>query len=98
MTPEQRTKKESIVSRSVYQKVVEENKRLLIDIKILTDEKQLMTVGRIFTVKKWRDKFAKDKEFNKMISEACKQYLKEHPEFKIPMIPAKLDSNKNAFK
>jgi len=76
-------KKGTYVSRSTYQKVCEENKKLLIDIKILTDEKMALSAEKIFTVKKWRDKFAKDKAFNEMLVIACKQYLKEHPEFDI---------------
>lgn len=71
------------VKRSTYQKLAEENKKLLIDIGILTDEKYSLSAEKLHVVVKWRNKFAKDKEFNRMLTEACKQYLKEHPEFDI---------------
>ena len=59
----------SAISRSVYQKKCEENKRLLADIKVLTGP---MSAERIQCAIKWREKFNKDDEFNRMIKEFLK--------------------------
>lgn len=55
----------SKVSRSVYQQVVEQNKKLLNDIQILVDEKP--SADKIVCISKWRDFFKKEKEFNTML-------------------------------
>ncbi len=81
------------VSRSVYQKKCEENKKLLADIKILTADG--ISPEKVILITKWREVFKKRREFNELLTEACRQYLEEHPEYKIP---AKTDSNPKAFK
>jgi hypothetical protein len=55
----------SNVSRSVYQKVKEENKKLLNDIKLLVHETP--SAEKIICITKWRDFFRKEKEFNDLI-------------------------------
>lgn len=79
MKPEKGT----FVKRSTYQKVVEENKRLLIDIKILTEEQYDLTGERILLKMKWQKKFKEERELNALIKDACVQYLKDHPEYDI---------------
>lgn len=73
-------KRGTYVTRSTYQKVCEENKKLLIDIRILTEEG--VNPIAILLKEKWRKKFAKDKAMNAIIQQACKEYLNEHPEIK----------------
>lgn len=75
----------SSVSRSVYQKLKEENKKLLQDIKVLTDpmpDENFMPV-----LKKWRNKFREESELHQMLHEVAVQYLKEHPEYRINNMP-----------
>lgn len=55
----------SQVSRSEYQKVVEENKRLLNDIRILTTEG--FSLEKILMIKKWRDHFEEKDRFSNWI-------------------------------
>lgn len=71
----------SNVSRSVYQKVCEENKRLIVDIHILSSP-----IHDIFyqkTVEKWRKKFKDENDLHLALKQAATQYLKEHPELNI---------------
>lgn len=58
----------SAVSRSAYQKLAEENKRLLNDIKILV-EHGLFSESRQQVYKKWETKFKQDREFNNTLRE-----------------------------
>lgn len=55
------------VSRSTYQKLAEENKRLLKDIKELVGEH---TAERVLVVQKWREKFEEDNKFNEELKAA----------------------------
>ena len=75
----------SKVSRSEYQKVCEENKRLLKDIIILVDNQIPPSAEQILTINKWRTKFKEEREFHERMREAVKQYIKDHkdelPEF-----------------
>lgn len=57
----------SSVSRSVYQKVVEEKKKLLNDIETLVDEKP--SPEKIICLSKWRDFFKKEREFAAKLKE-----------------------------
>lgn len=57
----------SNVSRSVYQKLSEENKRLLHDLYVISMSP--VSFESIEVRKKWKDKFTKDKEFNDMMRE-----------------------------
>ena len=56
----------SHVSRSVYQKVVEENKQLIADIKVLVGEH---CVERAILRAKWTDKFKDQKAFGDLLKE-----------------------------
>lgn len=71
----------SNVSRSVYQKLKEENKRLINDIRILVYPDDSNGWKPVLT--KWRQKFQEDDEFTRMLQEVCREYLKEHPEYDI---------------
>lgn len=75
----------SKVSRSVYQKLAEENKRLLADIRLLTEDRRVPSAEKILCVIKWQNKFREEKEFNEAMIKACRQYIKDHadelPEF-----------------
>jgi len=70
----------SKINRGVYQKLKEENKRLIHDLFILTSD-DINFEDRQDVRWKWRCKFREEKEFNKLLQEACLQYLKEHPEY-----------------
>jgi len=59
----------SNVNRSTYQKVCEENKRLIKDIEILTRAEIMPSAEKILVVSKWRDKFKKDKQLSSFIKE-----------------------------
>lgn len=53
------------VARSIYQKAIEENKRLLSDIKLLVSEE--CPPEKILCIKKWQDKFRDEREFDDML-------------------------------
>lgn len=78
----------SSVSRSVYQKVCEENKRLKADIEILVchrlESDKFLKRAEVRT--KWIYHFLKQKQFNIFMKEAAIQYLEKHPEIKIPTL------------
>lgn len=67
-------KKGTYVLRSTYQKLAEENKKLLNDIRILSEE-GFSTVERIRTLAKWRKKFKADKEFVKTLKQFSKHFV-----------------------
>lgn len=67
----------SKVSRSTYQKVVEENKRLISDIKLLVED-GLPSAEKIICIIKWREKFREEKHFNDMMKRVAKGYIREH--------------------
>lgn len=75
----------SSVSRSTYQKVCEENKRLKADIKILV-ESYGDAPAYIETLLRWRKVFREQKQFNVFMKEAAIKYLEQHPEIKIPTL------------
>ncbi|MCK5341853.1 MAG: hypothetical protein KAR20_00535 [Candidatus Heimdallarchaeota archaeon] len=66
----------SNVSRSVYQKVKEENKRLESDMRslILGDQDERKTI-----FKKWLEKFRYEAVMHETIKAACKTYMKNNP-------------------
>jgi hypothetical protein len=66
----------SKVNRSTYQKAIQENKRLIADIKLLVEAG--FSAEKILCIKKWREKFNEEKEFNLMLMQAVKQYIKDH--------------------
>lgn len=69
----------SNVSRSVYQKLKEENKRLMKDIRILCED-GIPSFEQIMLIKKYRSQFKKEKEFNNMIKLACQNHIKNNPD------------------
>ena len=67
----------SKVSRSVYQKLKEENNRLTQDLRAIT-----MDYNKdVF--KRWQDKFSQDDEFNQLLKKVCSEYLEKRPELDI---------------
>lgn len=56
------------ISQNEYQKVVEKNKKLLKEIKLLTSEE--LSFEKIETIQKWRESFKKVDELRKLISQA----------------------------
>lgn len=60
------------VSRSTYQKLAEQNKKLINDIRILTQE-GFPSANKILTIKKWRETFEKENELYNLL----KTFLKE---------------------
>lgn len=91
MTPEI---KKSFVSRSVYQKLAEENKRLLHDIYILCSEKYTLHPEKIIIIQKWRDKIKKDRQFNALLKQYAIDYFEKHPEEMIVPFKDVLNSSK----
>lgn len=67
----------SKVSRSVYQKLKEENNRLTKDLRAITMDFD----KKVF--RKYRDKFTEDDKFHSLLKIVCSQYLKKHPELDI---------------
>jgi len=67
----------SDVSRSVYQKVCEENKRLKADIEVLVDRNHDEKFFKVLL--RWRRKFYEDKEFENLLKAAAIKYLGDHP-------------------
>ena len=74
----------SNVSRSVYQKVCEENKRLKEDIHTLVSP--FHDIVYLNIVEKWRRKFKEENDLHLILKQAAKQYIKQHSEIKIPKI------------
>ncbi len=70
-------KRRSYITRSVYQKVCEEKKKLIEDIKIMSSE--AMSYKKIFTIQKWRGHFNRDDSFRLMMKGLAKQYFKKNP-------------------
>ena len=72
----------SNVSRSIYQKVCEENKRLKEDIKILCRHKGCIS-DWVITATKWSEIFEREDELREVLQVAAIKYIKEHPEINI---------------
>lgn len=71
------------VKRSTYQAVCEENKKLKADIYVLVmldpeDEESLSMW--CYVDGKWKEKFTKDAEFERMMHEYAVQYFKDNPD------------------
>ena len=66
----------SKVNRSIYQKCVEENKRLKKDIEalVMIDDKE--ETRKVFV--RWREHFKSQREFNELMKSVAKEYIKEH--------------------
>ncbi len=80
------------VSRSTFQKVVEENKRLKKDIKtfIYGDIPSI-----IFLKDKWRKDFEKEKSFNLMMRSISQLYMDNNPDDPIVIAVKKIKQNAN---
>ena len=70
----------NMVSRSVYQKLVEENKKLKKDILILAHEKYSCSFERLMLIRKWREVFAEEEEFDELLREYATKYSEDHPD------------------
>jgi hypothetical protein len=68
----------SKVSRSIYQKCKEENKRLLKDIKLLTSRE--LSGEKILLIEKWRKHFDEEKKFNMLIKEVSRKWMEDNPD------------------
>lgn len=68
---------EAKVSRSAYQKVCEENKKLTKDIFLLVED-GIPSAEKILCLSKWRNKIAKDKMFQEQIKVVAKQYIQDN--------------------
>lgn len=66
----------SAVSRSVYQKVCEENKRLKEDIHTLVSPVHDIVYNKI--IEKWRKKFDAENSLYLMLKEAAKNMMKDY--------------------
>ena len=76
------------VSRSTYQKVVEENKRLKADIKTLVmSKREPMSTEYAEVYSKWRIVFIKEYNLHNLLKQAAEQYFKDHPELNKEIIP-----------
>lgn len=69
----------SKVSRSTFQKLAEENKRLLHDIYNLTKDGE--DYAKFETRGRWKKHFREEREFNELLKEVSKKYIDEHPEY-----------------
>ena len=68
-------KGKSYISRSVYQKLAEENKSLMRDLKIISTGDPV----EAFIVRKhWRERFKKEEKFWNDLREILKEEVKEH--------------------
>lgn len=65
----------SSIKRSTYQKVVEENKRLMHDLDLLTDESKSIHPDTILVKLKWRKYFKKEKDLNNFIRVGIRRIL-----------------------
>lgn len=67
----------SKVKRSVYQKVCEENKKLIKEIRILVED-GIAPVDQLICSMKWRKQFREERKLHEMLRIAGKKYIKEH--------------------
>ncbi len=81
----------SKVSRSVYQKLKEENKKLLRDIKTLVGP---VNKNRINTFRRWQNYFRNEKEFNTMMKEVATKIILKNPELYPDFLVNKAKENK----
>lgn len=65
-------RKGKYVSRSTYQKLAEENKKLLKDIRILTEE-GFPSAAKIITLDKWRRKFKEERDMFNLLRDLFKR-------------------------
>ena len=70
----------SKVSRSVYQKVAEENKRLKSDLRTIVMAVKPLSNYEKETIVKYRKQFQKEDAFSLMMKEVASEYIKQHPD------------------
>lgn len=70
----------SKVSRSVYQKLAEENKRLKADLRTITMANKPLSDYEIDTIRKYRKQFQKEDYFNAVMKEVAEECIKNNPE------------------
>ena len=70
----------SKVSRSVYQKLAEENKRLKADLRTIVMASKPLSDYEIETIRKYRKQFQEEDYFNLVMKEVASEYIKQHPE------------------
>lgn len=92
-TKKQNPNKGKYVSRSVYQKACEENKKLKIDIAIIVKE-GLPSFEKLEIVKKWRDKIKQDNDFVDMLREILVPQMKFGPIEENPHVVSKAEIKK----
>lgn len=78
MSKATKPKRGTYVSRSVYQKVVEENNKLKQDIYQMI--MRPLTFECLQARAKWQNKFEKDKELRKLLHDYAVQYVKDNPD------------------
>lgn len=79
-----KTERGKWITRSVYQKVCEENKRLKADIYTMV---MMPVTGQSILVKgKWKDHFEQEKELANILHAYAVQYIKDNPD----SIPAQI--------
>lgn len=66
----------SKVSRSIYQKCAEENKRLKKDIEALVMIDSKEETKEVFV--RWREHFKSQRQFNALMRTVVKEYIREH--------------------
>lgn len=75
--------KGTYVSRSAYAKLQAENKRLIKDIQTLVmpyDNKY--SYDKMMVIKKWRETFKAERDFNEMLRSVCRKMKKDEAEQK----------------
>lgn len=80
------------VSRSVYQKVCEENRRLRQDLYTLV--MRPVTGESILVRGRWKDQFEKEKELAKVLHDYAEQYVKDNPDSIVAQIAREFPSEK----
>lgn len=68
-------KKGAYVNRSVYQKVCEEKKKLLEDIRIISSE--TTSYKKLMTIQKWRSHFNRDHTWDLFLKGVLTQVIKD---------------------
>ena len=81
------------VSRSVYQKQVEENRRLLADIYTLVMSKGV-SPHRIIVKEKWERKFTEEQKLKQLLHDYAVQYVKDNPDSIVAQISRKFPPKK----
>lgn len=85
-------KKGTYVSRSVYQKLSEENKLLKTDIYTLVMKP--LTFESIRIRGNWQNKFESDAELSKMLHDYAVQYVKDNPDSFVAQMAREFPSKK----